>query len=124
MDGDMTVIDFEGFVDGVAFEGGKGENYPLELGSNSFIPGFEEQLVGTKAGDSLDVNVTFPKDYHAELASKAAVFKVTVHEVKTKVVPELTDEFVAEQSLTLPELYKPAIRPHAQYESSIEEFIT
>ena len=94
--GDTAVIDFEGFKDDVAFEGGKGENYPLELGSNSFIPGFEEQLVGTKAGDSLDVNVTFPKDYHAELASKAAVFKVTVHEVKTKVVPELTDDFVKE----------------------------
>ena len=96
VNGDTVVIDFEGFIDDVAFEGGKGENYPLELGSNSFIPGFEEQLVGTKAGDSLDVNVTFPKDYHAELASKAAVFKVTVHEVKTKVVPELTDDFVKE----------------------------
>ncbi len=94
--GDTVVIDFEGFVDGVAFEGGKGENYPLELGSNSFIPGFEDQLIGTKAEDEVDVNVVFPKDYHAELASKAAVFKVKVHEVKGKVYPELNEELVKE----------------------------
>ncbi len=94
--GDTVVIDFEGFIDGQPFEGGAGENYPLELGSNSFIPGFEEQLLGTKPEDKVDVQVTFPKDYHAELAGKAAVFKVTVHEVKTKVVPELTDELVKE----------------------------
>ena len=92
--GDTVVIDFEGFVDGEAFDGGKGENYSLELGSNSFIPGFEEQLVGTKAGDSKDVTVTFPEDYQAEdLAGKEAVFKVTVHEVKAKELPELDDEF-------------------------------
>lgn len=97
--GDTVVIDFEGFIDEQPFEGGAGQNYPLELGSNSFIPGFEDQLLGTKAEDQVDVNVTFPKDYHAELAGKAAVFKVTVHEVKTKVVPELTDEFVAELEL-------------------------
>jgi trigger factor len=92
--GDTVVIDFEGFLGEETFEGGKGENYSLELGSNSFIPGFEEQLVGTKAGESKDVNVTFPEDYQAEdLAGKDAVFKVTVHEVKAKEVPELDDEF-------------------------------
>lgn len=94
VEGDTVVIDFEGFVGDEAFEGGKGENYSLELGSGSFIPGFEEQLVGQKAGDSLDVTVTFPEDYQAEdLAGKEAVFKVTVHEVKAKELPELDDEF-------------------------------
>ena len=92
--GDTVVIDFEGFLGEETFEGGKGENYSLELGSNSFIPGFEEQFVGTKAGDSKDVTVTFPEDYQAEdLAGKEAVFKVTVHEVKAKELPELDDEF-------------------------------
>jgi len=92
--GDTTVIDFEGFVGDEAFEGGKGENYSLELGSGSFIPGFEEQLVGHKAGESLDVTVTFPEDYQAEdLAGKEAVFKVTIHEVKAKELPELDDDF-------------------------------
>ena len=92
--GDTTVIDFEGFVGEEAFEGGKGENYSLELGSGSFIPGFEEQLVGHKAGESLDVTVTFPEDYQAEdLAGKEAVFKVTIHEVKAKELPELDDDF-------------------------------
>lgn len=94
--GDTVVIDFEGFVDGVPFEGGKSENYPLELGSHSFIPGFEDQLVGTKAGDELDVNVVFPANYHESLASKAAVFKVVVHEVKTKVEAELNDDLVSD----------------------------
>lgn len=92
--GDTVVIDFEGFVDGEAFEGGKAENYSLELGSGSFIPGFEDQLVGTASGESKDVKVTFPEDYHAaELAGKEAVFKVTVHEIKTKELPALDDEF-------------------------------
>lgn len=92
--GDTAVIDFEGFVDGVAFEGGKGENYPLEIGSGSFIPGFEEALIGTKSGVETDVNVTFPEEYHsADLAGKAATFKVTVHEIKSKELPELNDEF-------------------------------
>jgi trigger factor len=92
--GDTVVIDFEGFVNGEAFEGGKGENYSLELGSNSFIPGFEEQLVGTAAGESKDVEVTFPEEYHAaELAGKPAVFKTTVHEIKAKELPALDDEF-------------------------------
>ncbi len=92
--GNTAVIDFEGFVDGVAFEGGKGENYPLEIGSGSFIPGFEEALIGTKSGVETDVNVTFPEEYHsAELAGKEATFKVTVHEIKAKELPELNDEF-------------------------------
>lgn len=92
--GDTVVIDFEGFKDGEAFEGGKGDNFSLELGSNSFIPGFEEQLVGTKAGDEVEVNVTFPEDYQAEdLKGQDAVFKVKVHEVKAKELPELDDEF-------------------------------
>ena len=92
--GDTTVIDFEGFVGEEAFEGGKGENYSLELGSGSFIPGFEEQLVGHKAGESLDVTVTFPEDYQAEdLAGKEAIFKVMIHEVKAKELPELDDDF-------------------------------
>ncbi|MFN7251619.1 MAG: trigger factor [Anaerobacillus sp.] len=92
--GDTAVIDFEGFVDGVAFEGGKGENYSLEIGSNSFIPGFEEQLVGVKSGEAKDVEVSFPEEYHApDLAGKPAVFKVTVHDIKRKQLPELDDEF-------------------------------
>lgn len=94
VEGDTVVIDFEGFLGEEAFEGGKGENYSLELGSGSFIPGFEEQLVGKKAGDAMDVVVTFPEEYQAEdLAGKEATFKVTVHEVKAKELPELDDEF-------------------------------
>jgi trigger factor len=92
--GDTVVIDFEGFVNGEAFEGGKGENYSLELGSGTFIPGFEDQLIGVAAGESKDVEVTFPEEYHAaELAGKPAVFKVTVHEIKRKELPALDDEF-------------------------------
>ncbi|MBS4749642.1 trigger factor [Granulicatella sp. zg-ZJ] len=92
--GDTVVIDFEGFKDGVAFAGGKGENHSLELGSNSFIPGFEDQLVGTSAGDDVEVNVTFPEEYHAEdLKGQPATFKVTVKEVKSKELPALDDEF-------------------------------
>jgi trigger factor len=98
-DGDMTVIDFEGFVDGVAFEGGKGEDYPLTIGSGAFIPGFEEALIGAEIGVETDVNVTFPEDYQAdELAGKAAVFKCTVKEIKEKELPELDDEFASEVS--------------------------
>ena len=98
-DGDEVVLDFEGFVDGVAFEGGKGENYPLTIGSGSFIPGFEEQLIGVEAEKEVEVNVTFPEDYHAaDLAGKAAVFKCTVHEIKVKELPELDDDFAAEVS--------------------------
>ncbi|WP_281202220.1 trigger factor [Cytobacillus kochii] len=92
--GDTVVIDFEGFVDGEAFEGGKGDNFSLELGSGQFIPGFEEELIGVSAGESKEVNVTFPEEYHAaELAGKKAVFKTTVHEIKTKELPALDDEF-------------------------------
>lgn len=95
--GDTVTIDFEGFVDGVAFEGGKGENYDLELGSGSFIPGFEDQLVGHKAGEDVDVEVTFPENYQAEdLAGKAATFKCTIHTVKGKDIPKLDDEYVAD----------------------------
>ena len=94
--GDTVVLDFEGFVDGVAFEGGKAENHSLELGSNSFIPGFEDALVGVKAGEDRDVNVTFPKQYVAELAGKDATFACKIHEVKRKVVPALTEESVAD----------------------------
>ena len=98
-DGDMTVIDFEGFVDGEAFEGGKGENYPLTIGSGAFIPGFEEQLVGAEIGKEVEVKVTFPEDYQAEeLQGKEAVFKCTVHEIKEKELPELDDEFASEVS--------------------------
>jgi len=92
--GDTVVIDYEGSVDGELFDGGKADNYSLELGSNSFIPGFEDQLVGHKAGEEVEVKVTFPKDYQAEeLADKEAIFKVTMHEVKAKELPELDDEF-------------------------------
>ena len=106
--GDTVVIDFDGSVDGVHFDGGQADNYSLELGSGSFIPGFEEQLVGAKAEDKVDVKVTFPEDYQAaDLAGKEAVFEVTVHEVKTKEVPALDDEFakdVDEEVETLAEL--------------------
>ena len=98
-DGDMTIINFEGFVDGEAFEGGKGENYPLTIGSGTFIPGFEEQLVGAELNQEAEVKVTFPEDYQAEeLAGKPAVFKCTVLEIKEKELPELDDEFAAEVS--------------------------
>ena len=89
---DIANIDFEGFCDGAAFEGGKGENFSLELGSHTFVPGFEEQLVGVKAGDEKDLDITFPEDYHKDLAGKAVVFKVKVHEVKEKEIPALDDE--------------------------------
>lgn len=93
-EGDTAVIDFEGFVDDVAFEGGKGEKFPLEIGSHTFIPGFEEQIVGKNIGEEFDVNVTFPEDYQAEnLKGKAAVFKCKLHEIKGKELPELDDEF-------------------------------
>lgn len=96
---DVVTLDFEGFVDGVAFEGGKGENYPLTIGSKTFIPGFEDQLVGAELNKEVEVNVTFPEDYQAEeLAGKAAVFKCTVKEIKEKQLPELDDEFASEVS--------------------------
>ena len=98
-EGDTAVIDFEGFVDGVAFEGGKGENHPLEIGSHSFIDTFEDQLVGKNTDDEVEVNVTFPEQYQAaELAGKPAVFKVKINEIRTKELPELNDEFVQDVS--------------------------
>ena len=115
-DGDTAVIDFEGFVDGVAFEGGKGENHSLEIGSHSFIDTFEEQLVGKNAGDEVEVNVTFPEQYQsAELAGKPAVFKVKIHEIKAKELPELNDEFAQDISEfeTLEE-YKADLRKHLE----------
>ena len=96
--GDTCDINFEGFVDDVAFDGGKGENYPLELGSNSFIPGFEEQVAGHKAGEEFDVNVTFPEQYEPSLAGKDAVFKCKLNEIKAKELPELDDEFAKDVS--------------------------
>lgn len=98
-DGDVTVIDFEGFVDGAAFDGGKGENYPLTIGSGAFIPGFEEQLIGAEIGKEVEVNVTFPESYHEEkLKGKAALFKCTVKEIKEKELPDADDEFASEVS--------------------------
>ena len=127
-EGDTVVIDFEGKVDGVAFDGGKGENYSLELGSNTFIPGFEDQLVGHKAGETVEVNVTFPEEYHAEdLKGKDAVFETTIHEVKTKELPELDDEFakdVDEEVDTLVELKaKTRERLEAQKQNVAKEAI-
>ena len=121
-DGDEVVLDFEGFVDGEAFEGGKGENYPLTIGSGSFIPGFEEQLIGVEAEKEVEVNVTFPEEYHAEnLAGKAAVFKCTVHEIKAKELPEIDDEFAAEVSEfdTLEE-YKADVKAKIKEEKAAE----
>lgn len=97
--GDIANIDFEGFVDDVAFDGGKGEEYDLEIGSGTFIPGFEEQVIGANIGDEIEVKVTFPEEYHSEaLAGKEAVFKVKVHEIKTRELPELDDDFASEVS--------------------------
>ena len=120
--GDTAVIDFEGFVDGIAFEGGKGENHPLEIGSHSFIDKFEDQLVGHNAGDEVEVNVTFPEKYQAaDLAGKPAVFKVKINEIKAKELPELNDEFASEVSEfdTLAE-YKEDLRKHLEVEKENE----
>lgn len=113
-DGDTAVIDFEGFVDGVAFEGGKGENYSLRLGSGSFIPGFEDQVIGHKTGEEFDINVTFPEEYGAEnLAGKAAVFKIKIHEIKVKELPVLDDEFVKDVSeFNTVDEYKEDVKKH------------
>lgn len=97
-EGDTAIIDFEGFLNGTPFEGGKAENHNLELGSHSFVPGFEEQIVGMKAGEEKDIDITFPEDYHEDLAGKAVVFKVKVHEVKEKEVPAMDDEFAKDVS--------------------------
>lgn len=113
-DGDTAVIDFEGFVDGVAFEGGKGENHSLRLGSGSFIPGFEDQVIGHKTGEEFDINVTFPEEYGAEnLAGKAAVFKIKLHEIKVKELPVLDDEFVKDVSeFNTVDEYKEDVKKH------------
>lgn len=121
-DGDQTTIDFEGFVDGVAFEGGKGEDYPLTIGSHSFIDTFEEQLIGKKVGEEVEVNVTFPEDYQAEeLAGKPAMFKVTVKEIKVKEYPEVDDDFAQDVSEfdTLDE-YKADIRKNLEEKKAQE----
>ncbi len=116
--GDTAVIDFEGFVDGVAFEGGKGENHPLEIGSHSFIDTFEDQLIGHNTGDDVDVNVTFPEQYQAaELAGKPALFKVKIHEIKTKDLPELNDEFAQDVSeFDTLDAYKEDLKKHLEVE--------
>ncbi len=113
--GDIATIDFEGFVDGVAFEGGKGENYDLELGSGNFIPGFEDQVIGHKTGEEFDIDVTFPEDYGAEdLAGKACVFKIKLHKIMKKELPKYDDEFVKDIS---------EFDTVADYEKSLEEEI-
>ena len=127
--GDTVVIDFEGFVNGVAFDGGKADNYPLELGSKSFIPGFEDQLIGAKSEDEVEVNVTFPKDYHESLAGKDATFKVKVHEVKGKVYPELNDELIKKlkiENVETVDAYKEKVKTDltAQKEREAEENFT
>ena len=116
--GDTAVIDFEGFVDGIAFEGGKGENHPLEIGSHSFIDTFEDQLIGHNTGDDVDVNVTFPEQYQAaELAGKPALFKVKIHEIKTKELPELNDEFAQDVSeFDTLDAYKEDLKKHLEVE--------
>ena len=112
--GDIATIDFEGFVDGVAFEGGKGENYDLELGSGNFIPGFEEQVIGHKVDEEFDINVTFPEEYAEELAGKDAVFKIKLHKIMKKELPKYDDEFVKDVS---------EFDTIADYEKSLEEEI-
>lgn len=122
-EGDTAVIDFEGFVDGEPFEGGKAENYSLVIGSGTFIPGFEEQLIGLEAGAEKDIEVTFPEEYHAEaLAGKPAVFKIKVHEVKTKQLPALDDEFAkdVEEDVETLEQLKEKIRTRLQEERGKE----
>ena len=124
-DGDITVIDFEGFVDGVAFAGGKGENYELTLGSGQFIPGFEEQVAGHNVGEEFDVNVKFPTEYTPELADKDAVFKIKLHEIKVKELPELDDDFAQEaaDADTVADLKKSIekeIKEHKEEENSRE----
>ena len=122
--GDTVVIDFEGFIDDVAFDGGKGEDYSLELGSGSFIPGFEDQLVGVSAGEDKDVNVTFPENYQAEeLAGKSAVFKCKVHDVKESILPEMDDEFAKDVSEfdTLDELRASTREKRENYKKSQAE---
>lgn len=118
--GDVAVIDYEGFADGVAFEGGKGENYNLEIGSNSFIPGFEEQIIGHNIGESFDINVTFPTEYHSEaLAGKEATFKIVLHAIKFNELPALDDEFAKDKGFDTLDEYKADVK--AKLESKNEK---
>lgn len=118
--GDVAVIDYEGFADGVAFEGGKGENYNLEIGSNSFIPGFEEQIIGHNIGESFDINVTFPTEYHSEaLAGKEATFKIVLHAIKINELPALDDEFAKDKGFDTLDEYKADVK--AKLESKNEK---
>ena len=123
--GDTVVIDFEGFVDGVAFDGGKGENYELTLGSGQFIPGFEEQVVGHNIGEEFDVNVKFPTEYTPELADKDAVFKIKLHEIKVKELPEVDDEFAQDAAdcdtvAALKKSIETEIKEHKEHENEKE----
>lgn len=113
--GDTVVIDFDGYVDGKALEGGKGENYPLEIGSHTFIPGFEEGLIGKKSGEELELNLTFPENYVEDLKNKDVTFKVTIHEVKTKVLPELNEEFYEDLGLD--------VKTEEEFRSEVEKTI-
>ena len=115
VEGDTVVIDFDGYVDGKALEGGKGENYPLEIGSHTFIPGFEEGLVGKKTGEELELNLTFPENYVEDLKNKDVTFKVTIHEIKTKVLPELGEEFYADLGLE--------VKTKEEFETEVEKTI-
>ena len=124
-EGDITVIDFEGFVDGVAFDGGKGENYELTIGSGQFIPGFEEQIIGHTLGEEFDVNVKFPTEYTPELADKDAVFKIKLHEIKVKELPEVDDDFAQEAAdcdtvADLKKQIKEEIKSHKEHENERE----
>lgn len=124
--GDTAEIDFEGFVDGVAFEGGKGENHKLKLGSGQFIPGFEEQVAGKSIGEEFDVNVTFPEDYGAkELAGKAAVFKCKIHSITKEELPELDDEFAKDMSFDTVDAYKADVRAKLteRYEKMADQIV-
>ena len=125
VDGDITVIDFEGFVDGVAFDGGKGDNYELTIGSGQFIPGFEEQIIGHTLGEEFDVNDKFPSEYTPELADKDAVFKIKLHEIKVKELPEVDDDFAQEAAdcdtvADLKKQIKEEIKNHKEHENEKE----
>ena len=122
--GNTAVIDFEGFIDGVPFEGGKAENFSLEIGSNTFVPGFEEQLIGMKSNEESDIKITFPQNYVENLSGKEATFKVKLHEIKRKVLPTLNDEFVKEADIKdvntdeLKEHFKKEIQERKENEAS------
>lgn len=122
--GNIVTIDFEGFVDGVAFEGGKGENYDLELGSGTFIPGFEDQLIGTKKDQDVEVHVTFPENYHSEeLKGKEAVFKCKIHAIKEKTEPVLDDEFARKQGFESVEKFKEELKNHLNQQKEKEAYM-